>query len=174
MKEWMDLYACQGRVKGLIHTTTQGPQDGNYYLATRIWVRDTTGTVLLLQCSDTDSWTPGQWKAPGDFVAAGVLGEDAAVQALQAQTGFTLTNPQWQRLGTQRYRDVHNGVPYHAIAQLYLAQVTEPAPAILAPGEAVQAWQWVPIQEMDRFLADHAVEPFTRLSFQQYSYRLLP
>lgn len=23
MKEWMDLYDCQGRVKGLTHTTTQ-------------------------------------------------------------------------------------------------------------------------------------------------------
>ena len=40
MKEWMDLYDCQGRVKGLTHTTTQTPQDGNFYLATRIWVRD--------------------------------------------------------------------------------------------------------------------------------------
>ena len=31
MKEWMDLYDCQGRVKGLTHTTTQAPQDGNFY-----------------------------------------------------------------------------------------------------------------------------------------------
>lgn len=77
MKEWMDLYDCQGRVKGLVHTTTQAPQDGNFYLATRIWVRDAAGAFLFLHCTDTDSWTPGQWTVPGDFVAAGVQGPDA-------------------------------------------------------------------------------------------------
>ena len=53
MKEWMDLYDCQGRVKGLTHTTTQAPQDGNFYLATRIWVRDAAGAFLFLRCADT-------------------------------------------------------------------------------------------------------------------------
>lgn len=42
----MDLYDCQGRHKGLTHTTTQAPQDGNFYLATRIWVRDAAGAIL--------------------------------------------------------------------------------------------------------------------------------
>ena len=174
MKEWMDLYDCQGRVKGLVHTTTQAPQDGNFYLATRIWVRDAAGAFLLLQCADTDSWTPGQWTVPGDFVAAGVQGPDAARQALQAQTGLTLADAQWQTLGTQRYRDSHNGVPYHAIAQLYLVQLTETAPANVVLGEAVQTCQWVPLEDMGTFLSDHPVEPFTRLSYRQYSHRLLP
>ena len=53
MKEWMDLYDCQGRVKGLTHTTTQAPQDGNFYLATRIWVRDAAGAFLFLRCALT-------------------------------------------------------------------------------------------------------------------------
>ncbi len=99
MKEWMDLYDCQGRVKGLTHTTTQAPQDGNFYLATRIWVRDAAGAFLFLRCADTDSWTPGQWTVPGDFVAAGVQGQDAARQTLQTQTGLTPTDAQWQSLG---------------------------------------------------------------------------
>lgn len=157
MKEWMDLYDCQGRVKGLVHTTTQAPQDGNFYLATRIWVRDAAGAFLFLRCADTDSWTPGQWTVPGDFVAAGVQGPDAARQALQAQTGLTPADAQWQSLGSQRYRDSHNGVPYHAIAQLYLVQLPETAPANVVLGEAVQTCQW-DIDRNGRLKADASGE----------------
>ena len=174
MKDWMDLYDCQGRVKGLTHTTTQAPQDGNFYLATRIWVRDAAGAFLFLRCADTDSWTPGQWTVPGDFVAAGVQGQDAARQTLQTQTGLTPTDAQWQSLGSQRYRDSHNGIPYHAIAQLYLVQLPDPAPANVVLGETIQAWQWVPAEDVSVFFTDHSVEPFTRLSHRQYSHRLLP
>lgn len=171
MKEWMDVYDCQGRVKGLIHTTTQGPQDGSYYLATRVWVRDAGERFLLVQCGDGDSWTPGQWKAPGAFVAAGVPGPQAAREALEGQTGWVPAEAQWQSLGFQRCRDVHNGVPYHAIVQLYRVQLTEAAPA-LSPGEDIQGWQWVAKETLEAFFAQHPTEPFTRLSFQQYDYRL--
>ena len=86
----------------------------------------------------------------------------------------SLADTQWQSLGSQRYRDSHNGVPYHAIAQLYLVQLTETAPANVVLGETIQVWQWVPAEDVSVFLTNHSVEPFTRLSYRQYSHRLLP
>lgn len=176
MKEWMDLYDCQGRVKGLVHTTTQAPQDGNFYLATRIWVRDAAGAFLLLQCADTDSWTPGQWTVPGDFVAAGVQGPDAGstgtANADRSHPGRYLSGRASAPIALSGQPST--AVPYHAIAQLYLVQLTETAPANVVLGEAVQTCQWVPLEDMGTFLSDHSLEPFTRLSYRQYSHRLLP
>lgn len=165
MKEWMDIYDCQGRVKGLIHTTTQGPKDGNYYLANRVWVQDSAGRLLLLQ-----PVAGGQWKTAGDFVPAGIQGLEAARQALVTETGLTPAEPQWQSLGTQRYRDIRGGIPYHAIAQLYLVQLTESAPEL----DKLEApYQWVSGDAMADFLREQELDAFTRLSFEQYTARIL-
>lgn len=166
MKEWMDIYDCQGRVKGLIHTTTQGPQDGNYYLANRIWTRDTAGHILLL--SPTGD---GHWKVPGDFVPAGLQGLEAAQQALATETGLTPEASQWQSLGTQRYRDLRSGVPYHAIAQLFLVTLPELTPEL---DKRDTFYQWVSGDTVADFLREHEIESFTRLSFEQYTARILP
>ncbi|MEI3110846.1 MAG: hypothetical protein V8S71_03300 [Oscillospiraceae bacterium] len=170
-----NLYDCQGRVKGLTHATTQAPQDGNFYLATRIWVRDAAGACLFLRCADTDSWTPGQWTVPSGGPAAGVQGQDAARQTLRtpawshpnrcpvAEPGRPALSGQPQRHPLSRHR-----------ASFYLVQLPDPAPANVVLGETLQAWQWVPAEDVSVFLTDHSVEPFTRLSHRQYSHRLLP
>lgn len=173
MKEWMDVYDCQGRLKTQVQTTSQSPQDGNYYLTTRIWVRDMTGNLLAVQCAGNADWTLGCWKAPGDFAAAGESAEQAAVRALREQTGLNVSQQQWRQLGSQRYRDTHNGMGYHIIAHLFLVQLTGKAPPLHPGSEEIQSCLWVPGDSFASFLQEEKTDPITALCFQQYRNRIL-
>ena len=175
MKEWMDLYDCQGRVKGLVHTTTQAPQDGNFYLATRIWVRDAAGVFLLLQCP-TDSWTPGQWTVPGDFVARSTRSGRSPANAANpdwphpsrcpvAEPGTSAPSGQPQRRPLSRHR---------IEALPGAADRNRSGRRNVVLGETIQAWQWVPAEDVSVFLTDHPVEPLHPPELSAVLHRLPP
>jgi isopentenyldiphosphate isomerase len=156
--ELVDVLSPAGEPTGERKPKARVHEDGDWHLASHLWLLTPDGRVLLQRRADEKENWPGWWDVSvAGHVAAGETALDTVLRETQEELGLTVTVDEVRHVGTLREQCVLRDGAYidNEVHEIFVAtreldldalvlQVSEVAAvALVTPAEA-RAWRVVP------------------------------
>lgn len=132
--EMCDVHDQSGVRTGRIVARGTVLEQGEYYLAVQVWIRDQGGEYLVQQRALHLASGPGVWATTAGYVLAGEDSISGAIREVNEELGLQLFPAQmrhFKRLITQ-----------HRIEDVWIADVAKETLGLPQLGAEVNAWGW--------------------------------
>lgn len=152
MAEYWDLYDATGRKTGEKHLRGTKVPEGRFHKVVHIWIRNSSGELLMQKRSDTVDNCPGEWATTGGSVQAGEEPLDTAVRELSEELGINVSAEELQHCLTVRRKD--------AFCYIYLLRKDIPVESLVLQECEVAAAAWMSTEEMEYMITERMMHRY--------------
>ena len=152
MAEYWDLYDETGRKTGETHLRGTQVPEGRFHKVVHIWIRNSSGELLMQKRSDTVDNCPGEWATTGGSVQAGEEPLETAVRELEEEMGIMVAPEELSHCLTVRRKD--------SFCYVYVIQKDIPVETLQLQESEVAAVSWMSMEEMEYMITEQMMHRY--------------
>ncbi len=152
MAEYWDLYDGNGCKTGETHLRGTKVPEGRFHKVVHIWIRNSSGELLMQKRSDTVDNCPGEWATTGGSVQAGEEPITTAVRELAEELGIHVSAEELQYCLMVRRKD--------AFCYVYVLKRDIPVETLQLQEAEVAAVSWMSMEEMEYMITEQMMHRY--------------